>query len=193
MRVAAALAVVAVLGACSESTDDEAGGRKKDALADGRLSFEMPGLAEYKQSTKGQGPDTIDEERASCVHDHRHYAVSVLEGEALAKDMGTTEKERLRWAKFFLVGTLEEEEDRSIEDEGNWTQGKLNGKWLLVALPPKPPQRTMPVYTWLYAAPWEDKAVLVRFTATQTSYDNAVDGASVDQVRERFVASVTVE
>jgi hypothetical protein len=194
MRTVAALAVVVALCACSESTDrDAAGGWKKDALADGRLSFEMPGSAEHRKSTKSQGPDTIHEERASCEYDHRHHAVSVLSGEALVKDMGTTEKERLRWASFFLVGALEQEEERSIEDEGKWTQGKLGGKWILVALPPKPPERTVPVYTWLYAAPWENKAVLVRFTATQASYDDEVRGAVVDQARERFVASVAVE
>jgi hypothetical protein len=192
MRTVAALAVVVALGACSESTDRDPA-PNEDALADGRLSFEMPGSAEYKKSTKGEGPDAIHEERASCEYDNRHHAVSVLSGEALVEDMGTTERERLRWAKFFLVGTLEQEEDRSIEDEGDWTQGKLNGKWLLVALPARPPERTVPVYTWLYAAPWEKKAVLVQFTATQASYDNAVYGAAVDKARESFVASVAVE
>ena len=182
MKVAAALAVVAMLGACSESTDDEAGERRKDALADGRLSFEMPGRAEYKLSTEGQGPDAIDEEKATCDHENRHYSVSVLKGATLVRRAG-----------FFLIGALEQEEDCSIEDEGKWTQGKLNGKWILVALPPKPPQRTVPVYTWLYAAPWEDKMVLVRFIATQASYDDAVHESGVDKARERFVASVTVE
>jgi hypothetical protein len=96
MRIAAALAIVTVLGACSESSDDAPGGWKKDALADGRLSFEMPGLAEYKQSTEGQGPDAIAEEKATCDYDNRHYSVSVLRGEALLEDLGTTERERFR-------------------------------------------------------------------------------------------------
>jgi len=193
MRAAAALAIVTVLGACSESADVAPSGWKKDALADGRLSFEMPGSAEYKQSTDGEGPDAIAEEKATCDYDNRHYSVSVLRGEALLEDLGTTERERFRWVTFFLVGTLQQEEDRSIEDEGKWAQGELNGKWIRVLLPPKPPRRTVPVYNWLYAAPWEDKAVLVQFVATQAAYDNMVYKASVDQALERFLASVTVE
>ncbi|MHC4134728.1 MAG: hypothetical protein ACYTDU_04425 [Planctomycetota bacterium] len=193
MRTVAALAVFVVLGACSESTDEEPGGWKKDALADGRLTFTMPGLADYKQSTSGQGADTEYEEKATCDYDNRHFSVSVIKGEALAKEMGTTERKRFSWVTFFLVGLLQQEEDRSIEDEGKWTQGKLNGKWILVALPPKPPQRTVPVYSWLYAAPWEDKAVLVQFIAAQAAYDNEVYRGAVDRARERFVASVTVE
>ncbi|MHC4818456.1 MAG: hypothetical protein ACYTF8_10415 [Planctomycetota bacterium] len=193
MRIAAALAMITVLGACSESSDDAPGGWKKDALAEGRLSFEMPGFAEHKQSTDGEGPDAIAEEKATCDYDNRHYSISVLRGEALLKDLGTTERERFRWVTFFLVGTLQSEEDRSIEDEGKWAQGELNGKWIRVLLPADPPRRTVPVYNWLYAAPWEDKAVLVQFVATQAAYDNMVYKASVDQALERFLASVTVE
>jgi len=193
MRIAAALAIITVLGACSESSDDAPGGWKKDTLAEGRLSFEMPGSAEHKQSTDGEGPDAIAEEKATCDYDNRHYSVSVLRGEALLKDLGTTERERFRWVTFFLVGTLQSEEDRSIEDEEKWAQGTLNGKWIRVLLPANPPRRTVPVYNWLYAAPWEDKAVLVQFVATQAAYDNMVYKASVDQALERFLASVTVE
>jgi len=193
MKVAAALAVVAMLGACSKSADDIPTGWKKDALADGRLSFEMPGSAQHSRSTQGQGPDAIAEEKATCDYDNRHYSVSVLRGESLLKDMGTTERERFRWVTFFLVGTLQSEEDRSIEDEGKWAQGELNGKWIRVLLPASPPRRTVPVYNWLYAAPWEDKAVLVQFIATQAAYDNEVYQASVDQALERFLASVTVD
>ncbi|MHC4970922.1 MAG: hypothetical protein ACYTG3_01180 [Planctomycetota bacterium] len=193
MRTVAALAVLVVLGACSGSTDEEPGGWKKDALADGRLTFTLPGPADHKQSTAGQGADAEHEEKAWCDYDNRHFSVSVIRGEALAKEMGTSDKERLRWASFYLVGVIQQEEDRSFADEGKWTQGKLVGKWIQLALPPKPPRRTVPVYHWLYAAAWEDKAVLVQFIATQAAYDSGVYGPAAEQARERFVASVTAE
>ena len=193
MRTVAVLAVLVGLGACSGSTDEAPGGWKKDALADGRLTFEMPGFAYHKESTNGQGADAEHEEKATCDYDNRHFSVSVIRGEALAKEMGTTERKRFSFVTFFLVGILQQEEGRSIEEEGKWTQGKLNGKWLRVALPPKPPRRTVPVYNWLYAAAWEDRAVLVQFIATQAAWDNEVYRGAVDQARERFVASVAVE
>ncbi|MHC4817935.1 MAG: hypothetical protein ACYTF8_07765 [Planctomycetota bacterium] len=193
MRTVAALMVLVGLGACSGSTDEEPGGWKKDALADGRLTFTMPGAAEYKQSTSGQGADAEHEEKAWCDYDNRHFSVSVIQGEALAKEMGTTERKRFSFVTFFLVGLLQQEEDRSIEDEGKWIQGNLTGKWIQVALPAKPPERTVPVYNWLYAAPWGDKAVLVQFIASQAAWDNEVYQGAVDRARERFVASVTVE
>jgi len=194
MRTVATLAVVVVLGACSKSTDRSvAGVWAKHTLADGRLSFEMPGPAEHERTAKQQGPDTLDEERAACDNDDRHYSVSVTAGKALAKRMGTTEKEHVRWAGFHIVGIVQGEEERSIVDEGKWTQGPLVGKWMQLALPEKPPQRKLPVYRWLYAAAWEGKAVLVGFSATQAAYDDDVDGPAVEQARERFVASVTVE
>jgi hypothetical protein len=193
MRIVAALAVVVALGACSESADKDAGGWKKGTLADGRLSFEMPGIAYHETSKSGDGADAVTEEKASCEYDSRHYSVSVLEAENYAKGMGTTERERFRWVTFFLVGVLQQEEERSIEEEGKWTQGPLIGKWIRVALPAKPPQRSAPVHNWLYAAPWGDKAVLVQFIATQAAFENAVYRPALDEAREKFVASVTVE
>lgn len=193
MKTVAALAVLIGLGACSGSADQAPGGWKKGTLADGRLTFEMPGLAEHKQSTSGAGADAEHEEKATCDHDSRHFSVSVIRGGALAREVGATERKRFSFVTFFLVGILRQEEERSIEEEGKWIQGKLNGKWLQVALPPKPPERTVPVYNWLYAAVWEDKAVLVQFVAPQAAWDNDVYRGAVDQARERFVASVTVE
>jgi hypothetical protein len=182
MRTVVALAVVVALGACS----GEPGGWRKDTLADGRLSFEMP-------SSRVQHEDSTAVEAATCSDDACEYSVSVHTSEAFAKRMGTTEKTKVRWAGFFIVGLIQEEEGRSVEDEGQWTQGKLVGKWMQIALPAKPPERPEPIYRWLYAAAWEGQAVIVRFDAPQTTYDDDVSGPYAEQARERFVGSVTVE
>jgi len=195
MRTVAALAVVVALGACSDSTDRDAeGGWKKGTLADGRLSFEMPGPALHSSGeTKQMPPDRIESESATCIDDACHYTVSVSEGEALAKRMGTTEKQRLRWANFDLLRIMQQDEERSIEDDGQWNQGKLVGRWIQLALPAKPPEQTVPVYKWVYVAAWEGQAVYVKFIATQAAYDDEIRGPAVEQARERFVTSVTVE
>ncbi|MHC4550908.1 MAG: hypothetical protein ACYTEZ_19305 [Planctomycetota bacterium] len=191
MRMLAALAVVVALGACSESTE-KAGGWKRGTVAEGRLSFEMPGIFDVAHTDDGTGDDAVHEEKASCEFDARHYSVSVLDGAGVGKEMGGTPQEHARWIKLFLVGCISTEES-DVEEEGDWTQGPLKGKWLRAGLAPRPGKRTVPVFNWLYAAPWGDKTVLVQFVATQASYENSLYRASVDRLRERFLASVTVE
>lgn len=189
MRLPAALAVVVALGACSGET----GGWKRHTLADGRLSFEMPGSPGNSRSETKSGEDALEEESATWAGEGLDYTVSVTTGRPFAKRMGTTEKQHLRWAGFHLLGIIQQYGERTIVDEGQWNQGKLVGKWMQVALPEKPPERTVPIYRWLYAAAWEGRAVVVSFDATQAAYDDEARGSETEQARERFVTSVAVE
>lgn len=189
MRAVAALAVVVALAACS----DEAGGWRTYTLADGRLSFDMPRPALHGSGTAGLMPDLPEFEGYDCIDGACEYSVSVHKSRTLPGRLGTTEEEHVRWASSHLNRIARHEAGCRIEHEGDWTQGKLRGRWVRVALPPKPPVRMVPMIRWLYAAAWEGQAVVVTFAAPQDTYNHKVRGPAARRDRERFVASIAVE